>query len=362
MINTIKILFFTLLLCGCGGVNINACNGENNCNGNSSNIGIEPSNMSEEFISPSDLDGDGIFDQLDLDIDGDGLIELRTAEEFDAIRDELTCVERSRFINGSGIYTYCQIEGNTLSGSYLGCDLDESGNSTCKGYEIINDLDFSNIEYKPIFHRFVGSIDGNGYSMINITIDRTKFKYDANYVGIFASLDAYYGSIYIRNLQITGLNILNEDSKFHELIANGLNYPVDRTTGYYYTAIGGLIGIVFRGSSAKYIVELSNITMEFGEIHGGHENYLHEGRFQSTGALVGGILTKTNMNITGIKITGNSLINGYDQYHGGIIGHFKNFYYPPYVDITNSTVNVDTLQYVNDNNQTVTEYNHIEEY
>ncbi len=91
-----------------------------------------------------DDDGDGIPDSMDVDADGDGLIEIKTAEMLDNMRYDLA---------GTSYKTSAtQTTGNTD-----GCPAVGSGG--CNGYELTADIDLLSL------------LDANGNGMIDTTME-----------------------------------------------------------------------------------------------------------------------------------------------------------------------------------------------
>ncbi len=167
-------------------------------------LGLDPFN--------SDTDGDGQLDGADsnpndanatddVDLDDDGLIEIDTLEDLDAMRYAS---------DGAGL-RFVQMS----AADSRGCNGVADGSSPCNGYELMNDLDFdtnsdgvmdSNDTYwnggkgwVPVGNsivRFSGTFDGNYYTIRNLYIDRTS----EFYIGLFGDSD---GAV-IRNLELSG--------------------------------------------------------------------------------------------------------------------------------------------------------------
>ncbi|MGI9917277.1 choice-of-anchor U domain-containing protein, partial [Vibrio owensii] len=151
---------------------------------------------SSVYSSEIDTDNDGVYDSVDVDLDGDGLIEIETLSEFNNIRNNLA---------GTAYH-----DGNSET-SY-GC-----GNANdvlaCSGYELIADLDFDEnangdlsddsywndgLGWEPISGdsgAFSATLDGNNHAIRNLYINRPE-----NNIGLFASVD---GAV-IKNLTLEG--------------------------------------------------------------------------------------------------------------------------------------------------------------
>ena len=137
-----------------------------------------------------------VISHLDIDDDGDGLIEIRYLEELDAIRYQP---------DGSGYKATANTDKITT-----GCPL-VNGVEQCRGYELINDLDFNKNEsyraldpsllknswtvsdftdasdsgWQPI-GRFDAVFDGNGYTISNMQINRSVGN--TSNIGLFSNM------------------------------------------------------------------------------------------------------------------------------------------------------------------------------
>ena len=138
----------------------------------------------------------GVINYLDLDDDGDGLIEIRYLEELDAIRHQP---------DGSGYKATASADKITA-----GCPL-VNGIEQCRGYELMNDLDFNDDQsyrtldpsrlknswtvsdfsaasdsgWQPI-GGFNAVFDGNGYTISNIQINRSVGN--TSNIGLFSDM------------------------------------------------------------------------------------------------------------------------------------------------------------------------------
>ncbi len=139
-----------------------------------------------------------VIDYSDIDDDGDGLIEIRYLEELDAIRYRL---------DGSGYKATASVDKITT-----GCPL-VNGIEKCRGYELMNDLDFndnesyraldpsllknswtvsdftdaSDLGWQPI-GGFNAVFNGNGYTISNMQINRSVGN--TNSIGLFSQIGA----------------------------------------------------------------------------------------------------------------------------------------------------------------------------
>ena len=134
---------------------------------------------------------DALGDACDVDDDGDGLIEIRTAEELDNIRHNLT---------GAGYRPAADAASNSA-----GCP-----DSGCHGYELTANISLAGMHWIPIGgdaddERFTADFDGNGNVISNVTITSAEGDLDGRtYIGFFARM---FGAT-IQNL---GLVIENFD-------------------------------------------------------------------------------------------------------------------------------------------------------
>ena len=141
----------------------------------------------------------------DIDIDGDGLIDIDTLEELNAMRYQL---------DGTG---YRSSEGAPKI--TIGCP-----ENKCKGYELRKDLDFNDntsysnaavnksqwtegIGWQPIggeLYRFSSIFEGNNKTISNLRVNRPQ----SNNLGLFgvAGVDAEISNIGLLNVNIKGSN------------------------------------------------------------------------------------------------------------------------------------------------------------
>ncbi|MCH9664797.1 MAG: hypothetical protein K0U41_03010 [Gammaproteobacteria bacterium] len=85
-----------------------------------------------------DLDDDDVFDAVDVDDDGDGLIELHTAAELNMMRNNL---------NGTGLDSDNSDMVFDTGGNSMGCGGGRPGDaSVCNGYEQMADIDLNDLD------------------------------------------------------------------------------------------------------------------------------------------------------------------------------------------------------------------------
>jgi len=185
----------------------------------------------EDDAFPTDATGSDISD--DVDTDNDGLIEIASLADLNAMREDLA--------------------GSSLSGVTAGCP--ETG---CVGYELVNDLDFDSnrdgvVDAEDSLWNdgagwpsvgdattpFTGTFNGNGFVLRNLVIDRSS----ATYVGFFGYVDGAT----VTEFGLEGpLTAITGASQVGALIGGAYNstlaqlYSVGRVDGNDYVA--GLVG------------------------------------------------------------------------------------------------------------------------
>ena len=246
----------------------------------------------------------------DYDSDGDGLIEIGTLAQLDAIRHDL---------NGVGVpgdpVAYAVAFPDPVD--YLGCPF-----TGCSGYELVADLDFDTngsriadagdtywndgAGWLPLgasrfltFGSFRAVFDGNDHTIANLFISRKS----NSYVGLFGALA---GLIY--DVDLTNVSVLGNDAVGGLL---GINYgwvSGSRTTGTVKgdDAVGGLVGDNYSGAVTR---SSSFATVAF------------EGNFDDPGVSfvfpgVGGLVGANGGPITFSYATGR--VSGYPS--GGLVG------------------------------------------
>ena len=197
------------------------------------------------FGQTPDCSGTSIIQGNDsrVDSDGDGLIEICTAQGLDNVRHQLSGTE---YRTASGV-----------AGSTNGCP-----DTGCRGYELGNDIDLKGEidDWDPISN-FNAIFEGNGYAIRNLTIivpsSAPSSGDDDNNVGLFRSV----GGISIRNVGLVDINITGGDSTYttgnviaatpNRRIGSFVGSSAARITNSYatgtidvrgQTVIGGLVG------------------------------------------------------------------------------------------------------------------------
>ena len=227
------------------------------------------------FGQTPDCSGTSIIQGNDsrVDSDGDGLIEICTAQGLNNVRHRLNGTE---YRTSSG-----------ATGSTNGCPLVE-GVRTCRGYELGNDIDLKGEidDWNPIAN-FNAILEGNGYVIRNLTINVPasvpSSGDDDNNVGLFRSL----GGVSIRNVGLVDINITGGDSTYttgnviaatpNRRIGSFVGSGVARITNSYatgtidvrgQTVIGGLVGYVGQQPSNLITNSYSAVNIQ-GDYWGG---------------------------------------------------------------------------------------------
>ena len=142
----------------------------------------------------------------DIDSDRDGLIEILTLEDLDAMRNALDG-RRLRHQNDDGV----------LIENAKGCPI-----TGCRGYELLQDLDFDNpahyqsgrvntawtsgAGWQPIGtqrYPFTATFKGNGYTISNLRVNRPDSD-----SGLFGVIDGGETNVAIEGVGLSGVNIV----------------------------------------------------------------------------------------------------------------------------------------------------------
>ena len=205
-----------------------------------------PTSQNSNFVSTSDndKDGDGCEDAVeDVDDDGDGLIEIRTHEELNAVRHQL---------DGSG---YRSMAGGNLD--QTGCG-GADGITSCSGYELVANISLADYAdddggkgWQPLGHdtasgpgcqgtAFSGTFEGNGFMISDLNISRS----DEDCVGLFGHIA---DNSEIRNLTLSAEAVIGR-IRVGGLVGDGesarihsASVVVDRVRGIG-SHIGSLVG------------------------------------------------------------------------------------------------------------------------
>ncbi|HEY6527393.1 MAG TPA: cadherin repeat domain-containing protein [Cellvibrionaceae bacterium] len=165
-------------------------------------------------VEIQDADKDGILDDIDTDDNNDqildadansnGLIDIHTLEEFDAIRYDLAGQSRRLSATGTSDSSGCPLKYESNAGLI----------TQCHGYELLNDLDFDKNKngqfdsddaywnegkgWQPISGGFSAAFEGNGFAIRHLTILNEQIS-----GGLFLEIT----SPVIRNVAIIDFNL-----------------------------------------------------------------------------------------------------------------------------------------------------------
>ena len=197
-------------------------------------------------MSIPDTDGDSTPQAMDIDKDGDGLIEICDLEGLDEMRHRL---------NGSGYRT-------TAEATVITSGCPDGG---CTGYELTRHLNFmsassyrdgsintawtdtSGAGWDPIGNSFgdpfAATFEGNGYTISNLMINRGGENGESN-VGLFLIISWYeIANLGLLNVNITGLSRVGGlVGQNRGIIIN--SYVTGKVTGT--DRVGGLAGVNVR--------------------------------------------------------------------------------------------------------------------
>ena len=240
---------------------------------------------------------------VDYDTDDDGLIEITTPQQLNAVRHDL---------NGNGDAThndYVTAFPNRQTGAAdrMGCPA-----GTCTGYELRADLDLSTAY--PVWTalgNYSATFDGNGYAISGMTINAT-----AN-AGLFAQLS---GSGVIRNVGIVAPSVTGTTSSIR---IGGLVGQVDQNAaietsyvlggsviiGASYIRAGGLVGTLSGAVRASYSTAAVSMTDPCSPCNS-----------HRSGGLVG---FSNGGDITASYATGRNTASGLTIRAGGLIGSIE---------------------------------------
>ena len=234
-------------------------------------------------------DNDGADGIIDIDKDGDGLIEICDLEGLNEIRYQL---------DGSGYTT--SADATTIT---QGCPA-----AGCRGYELVKDLDFNVADsyrdnivdttwttstgWQPIgsdSNRFSGVFEGNGHTIAHLYINRSNGRY----IGLFAVTAA---TAQINNIKLSDVNVTGDNdtgSLVGENYGSIISIDVIGTVNSNFNT-GGLVG----GNSGQITLCAANVmvtaalgslsSVGIGGLVGFHRNgVISESR--ASGAVIGNV-------------------------------------------------------------------------
>ncbi|MCH9664887.1 MAG: hypothetical protein K0U41_03465 [Gammaproteobacteria bacterium] len=258
-------------------------------------------------IPIDDIDNDGIAAEDDLDDDGNGLIEIRTAAELNMIRNNLA---------GTGLSGVIGEQGNTS-----GCPMQPDGG--CSGYELAADIDLADGGYPnwiPIgtaSSPFTATLDGNNWTISNLSI----YIEHIDNQGLFAAIN----NAVIRNVHLVGVSVISINNRIGYPGLGGtnigalagqaqgasmiINSSASGSTIEGRTNVGGLIGNAANAIIMRSSARFENITGLDGQHIGGLVG-------SGTGTPIGAQITSSSATIIGRIVGDNNL--------GGLVGDAAN--------------------------------------
>ena len=279
----------------------------------------------------TDSDGDDVVGSIDIDKDGDGLIELCDLEGINEMRYQL---------DGSGY----KVSESAIA-IMQGCPIVD-GNEQCIGYELAQDLDFNDpTSYRnnttssewtagdgwlPIAANFGSVFEGNGYSISGLYINRTE-PASGSEQGLFSELAA---AARINNIRLLDVNVQGV-SVVAALASRNAGVISDSSVTGAVVAdadVGGLVGIndgqIISSFADVAVTGSDNIGSLVGSHHGSITNSYATGDVEgmnNIGGLVGlnselGRITNTYAEGT---VMGGSQVGGLvGRHHGSIMNSY----------------------------------------
>ncbi len=288
-----------------------------------------------------DCDGDGHNDSVDIDDDGDGLIEIATAEELNAVRYAL---------NGNGSKSSADAAFDTT-----GCG-GVDGITNCSGYELVADISLAAYAdtdggrgWRPLGNDtnsarngcqgsgFNATFEGNGWTISDLNINRPN----EDCVGLFGHTAEQQDEdgnpvdlgVEIRNLSLHVETIIGDDN-VGSLVGYMVNatissssISIDNISGE--SDVGGLVGDGSRStiiSSSVVVGEVSGTGTNVGGLVGDGlrstiiSSSVEAGKVSGTGNDVGGLVGDGSRStiISSSVVAGE--VSGAGANVGGIVG------------------------------------------
>ncbi len=233
-----------------------------------------------------------------MDSDGDGLIEIGTADELVVLRDD---------INGDG-----QDDGliATVTVPHTQC------RPQCRGYELTRDiiLDAHWIPIGSVDRPYTGLLVGNGYAIKGLTINSSSH----DYVGLFAAIEgATIRNLTIHSPQINGKSYTGAlTGKAHNAVVQSIaliGAPGSEDVRGYGKNVGGLAGVVEQ-------TQVSNVSSNLTVWGGNRDDQ------DNIGGVIGMAAknsTLSEITMHGLVIAGDSTETNGPDIVGGIVGYLE---------------------------------------
>ncbi len=267
------------------------------------------------IVNPDDTDGDGVLNSVDVDADGDGLIEIYNATQLNMMRHNLAGTSLTITTGGTG--------------NSMGCGGRRSGDaSACNGYEQMADIDLNDLNAVPGEANWVptgrcnnggdsggcgtgnrqyfsAKFNGNDYTINNM---RILIEVPTTSIGFFGGTLA--GSE-IRNMHIRNGNITTGNA----------------VVGF----LGGLVGIAVETKiiSSSVTMAIVSGTRIIGGLVGGDEDVMIVSSYAIVdelmasediiGGLIGASIAGTANIISSLAIIGDVNVN--IDVVGGLVGN-----------------------------------------
>ena len=247
---------------------------------------------------------------FDYDLDDDGLIDVRTAAQWIAMGAD-------RDGNGFPETNHGGHGGAFQAAMYsMGCQLTDHDNDpdtpdqpTCKGYELLNDIDFQNVTYYGVptttssgtslnngQPSFTGIVKGNGYRVVNIDYPQTSRHSNGRGVGVFGQ---------IAN-RLEGLGVWNPyvytSKNLGGVVAGSVSGKIIGTYVYKYGRIiqdadqsGGLVGEVHGGGVVENSFVRGQVGAQEGKQYGGLIGFMQSASTCKNSYFSGNFGVRTNL-------------------------------------------------------------------
>ena len=213
----------------------------------------------------------------DHDLDNNGLVDVYTPEQLEAIKWDLNGDGASKHFDYFTAFPYATIH--------------PCPNDTCMGYELMADLDYTG--FSSINGTYTGIFDGNHHTIANVTSDG----------GLFYILDGD-----VRNLNLVNVNTVATSGDSVGALANELVegsvtnvHVINSTIDSVVSQTGGLVGFSDRAN-----------------IHNSH----FSGDISSSGDNTGGLVGSTGGSIIASHFSGDISSSGDNT--GGLVGIIGN--------------------------------------
>ena len=227
--------------------------------------------------------------KTDYDTDDDGLIEVSSGAQLDAIRYD---TDGNGTVSAGDLSSYQAAYPNPATN--MGCP-----NSGCIGYELSTGLDLSDWDWIPIDagDGYSATFDGNDFTISNLYIDLPT----TDDVGLFGSATP---SAFIRNVVLSAVSVTGRDF-VGSLVGSNYGTITDSTSSGHVAGswdVGGLVGV-----NHGAITDSTNS----GHVTGNWD--------ETGGRYVGGLVGSNLYYATITDSTNSGHVTG-DEYVGGLVG------------------------------------------